>query len=87
MDICVGPKSNDKCPFKRKAEEDLKQTEEKTWRRGGNVAMKAEIGGMRPQSKNATTHRHNKRQRMHSFPDPPEGTMACQLLDFWALEL
>lgn len=45
MDYLVGPKSNDECPLKRKAGEDLRQMGEKTWRRGGTVAMKAEIGG------------------------------------------
>lgn len=37
------PKSNNKCPYKRKVKEDLRQTEEKI-QRGGDVKKRCKIG-------------------------------------------
>lgn len=42
----MGPKSNDKYPYKRKKKEDLRDMKEERYREGGNVTMEAETGVM-----------------------------------------
>lgn len=46
--ILLSPKSNEKCPYKRKAEGDLRLTEDKTHTES-DVKMETKIGIMQPQ--------------------------------------
>lgn len=49
----AGPKSSDKCPHKRKAEGDLRQTERRGRREEEECHTGAEMGGGGPESRNA----------------------------------
>ena len=67
----MGSKSNVKCPYKRKAEGDLRHGEE------GWVMMKAETGGRQPQARNLWS-----RQKQEG-PSPRAFGRSSALSDFW----
>ena len=49
--IWVGPKSNDKCPLKRKAEGGLRQKRRRHGRGENHVKMEVGVGVLQPQAK------------------------------------
>lgn len=60
----MSPKSNDKCPYKRKAEGDLRLTEEAKTHTESDVKRETRIGMIQPQVKEC--------------PEPPEaGRILC----------
>ena len=68
--IWVGPKSNDKCPYKRHIGRDTER------RRGGNVTTDAETGVMWPQARDPWTHQKLKGTRNRLSPRASRGSVA-----------
>lgn len=60
--IQVGPKCNDKCPYKSEAEGDLTQTE------GGNVTREAEPAAIGHKSRNASGHQKLQEAKKNILP-------------------
>ena len=67
----MGTQSNVKCPYKRKAEGDLRHREE------GRAMMEAETGGRQPQARNPWS-----RQKQEG-PSPRAFGRSSALSDFW----
>lgn len=72
----MGPKSDDKCPYKKHRGETHRERGE------GPVKMEAEMGAMRPQAKGHTEPPELDGAREESPLEPSEGMQPCRHLDF-----
>ena len=71
LDYPVGPKSIDKCPYKRYTEERQKN------KREGHVKTKAESGEMQPQTKEYLGATRMEESRKDSLLEPLQGVQLC----------
>lgn len=71
LDYPVGPKSIDKCPYKRYTEERHKN------KREGHVKTKAESGVMQPQTKEHLGATRMEESRKDSLLEPLQGVQLC----------
>lgn len=72
----VSPKSNDRCPHKKRTE----MGEE------GDAKVEAEVGGMRPPAKDHLEPPEAKRNQGGSSPEPSEEGWACPHFGFRCLD-